>query len=264
MRWFLLFVISFFVAKAAIAKPNEYGVIIDPGHGGVDRGATKGDLYESDITLRVSKLLKERLNRHEGIRALLTRDSDEFVSLEKRSDLANQPGHLFLSIHVNSSEDTRAKGHEIYFQNQLPSDEESLFLASRENQGSSKKARDHSSLANPTKISAKNLHPDVHAIVEDLERNHRLKLSGLLAENIYAHWPSYTSSKRNVIRQAPFYVITNVNKPAVLIEIGFLTNHKENEKLKSDVYLDQIAQGISTAVITFKEVMDKSPGASLN
>jgi N-acetylmuramoyl-L-alanine amidase len=220
-------------------------VMIDPGHGGTDQGAVASENRESEITLKVSHYLQDLLKSDSRFNAGLTRDTDKFLTLEQRAEIANNAKvDLFLSIHVNSSKEEGARGKEIYFQNQLPPDEEALFLASRENQGA--------------KIRTDISKGDVAAIVEDLERNHRLRLSGKLSEELYRHWNGDRYRRRTTIRQAPFYVISNVNMPSALVEIGYLTNPQEAKKLSDDSYLRKIAQGLHQALISYKEFIDKS------
>jgi N-acetylmuramoyl-L-alanine amidase len=201
--------------------------------------------------LKVSQYLRQLLQRDSRFQASLTRETDKFLSLEQRADLANKSKvDLFLSIHVNSSQDTEVHGKEIYFQNQLPPDEEALYLASREN-GVTKKQSDYGK-------------GDVAAIVEDLERNNRLRLSGRLSEELYRNWAGDRWQRHSSIRQAPFYVISNVNMPSALVEIGYLTNPAEAAKLGDPAYLHKVADGIYQAIISYKEFVDKATRQRLN
>ena len=238
-------------------------VVLDPGHGGSDYGAVVGRIRESQITLNVAKHVADLLRKDERFRVQLTRESDNFVGLEERASQANRWGDIFVSIHVNSSSDARARGEEIYFQNQLPTNEESLFLANRENSDVSSP----SSVARSVSLALKNksnLNSDVRAIVEDLERNHNFMLSGRLAEFLFKNWSGEKIIRRHTIRQAPFFVVSNVDKPAALIEIGYLTNAKESAQITDQKYQKTVAQGIYGALVQFKEFMDKSIPKSLD
>jgi N-acetylmuramoyl-L-alanine amidase len=238
-------------------------VVLDPGHGGNDAGATNQNITESDITLKVAKFVAENLQEDSRFQVTLTRNSDTYLSLENRANLANKVGDLFISIHVNSSTDSRIRGKEIYFQNQLESDEESLFLSSRENQG----AKNSDPVVRSVSLSLKDkghLNPEVKSIVEDLERNHRFKKSGQLAEQLYYNWSGDMNNRRSSIRQAPFFVVSNIDKPAALIEIGYLTNKIEALKLTDPNYQRKIAKGIYKAIVSFKENLDKPTKSSLD
>mgnify|MGYP001577243627 CR=1 FL=1 len=130
-KWshFILLVAVFLWASLSFG----FLVVIDPGHGGNDGGAKSDDAKESAIALSVSKLLADALKNDGRFEVKMTRTRDEFVTLEDRAEFANHAkADLFISIHTNWSEDPKARGKEIYFQNQLPPDEESLYLASRE------------------------------------------------------------------------------------------------------------------------------------
>jgi N-acetylmuramoyl-L-alanine amidase len=245
-----------------IPTAHALHVILDPGHGGTDRGATRGTISESQITLTVSELVANELKKDGRFKVTLTRTNNTYVSLEERASIANTQGDLFLSIHVNSSSDPKARGHEIYFQNQLPPDQESLYLASRENSNSA-----DAQVARQVSLALKDrpqLNQDVRAIVEDLERNHRLQMSGRFTESLYEHWTGDQLHRRQTIRQAPFFVVSNIDKPAALIEIGYLTNDTESKKLTDTEYQKKVARGIYKAILNFKEVMDKPSPKSLN
>lgn len=257
------FILVIFVLCTLSLSANAMHVVLDPGHGGRDTGATQGRLTESAITLSIANLVARELKNNSQFTVSLTRTDDSYISLEKRAAIANTKGDLFLSIHANSSTDTRVNGKEIYFQNQLPADEEALFLSSRENQFSATE-RFVPRAVSLALVNKKNINSDVRAIVEDLERNHRLKLSGLFAEKIFYKWQGQAVQKSNAIRQAPFFVVSNIDKPAVLVEIGYLTNPKEAKQLTNHEYQVKIANGIYKAIVSFKESLDKPTNKSLN
>lgn len=258
LSWSLILI---FVSPVALAMH----IIIDPGHGGTDQGATYGKITESALTLQVAKMVADELKKDSRFSVSLTRETDVYLSLEQRVQMANAAGDVFLSLHVNSSNDPKARGKEIYFQNQLPADQESLFLANRENQNEKFKSLPKEAGVAATILSdKKEMNSDVRAIIEDLVRNHHFKLSGLLAESLFHNWNGEKFHRRRTIRQAPFIVISHINKPAVLIEIGYLTNPEEAKKLVTAEYQKKIAIGIYRAFLNFKEYMDKSAEKSLN
>lgn len=110
-------------------------IAIDPGHGGHDRGATHSKIKESDLVLTVASKVKKRLEKNPDIHVAMTRNEDRNVSLADRVKIAeNNKVDVFVSLHANAAADQRAKGVEFFFQNNLPPDEETLYLASLENQ----------------------------------------------------------------------------------------------------------------------------------
>jgi N-acetylmuramoyl-L-alanine amidase len=237
--------------------------MIDPGHGGKDTGAVRGPLKESDITLKVSLKLAALLKADARFKVGLTRSKDETLTLNRRTRISNDAkSDLFISIHLNSSSDPRAQGKEFYFQNQLPVDEDSMFLASRENadSDSTTAATQHESQTEERTHDRLTPQTDLRRIIEDLERNERIFSSNELAQLLYKSWidadKGHQSGSR-AIRQAPFYVVSNVMAPSVLIELGFLTHQQEGPKLNSSVYQNELAQSIYRGLIKYKENMDK-------
>lgn len=228
--------------------------MIDPGHGGVDTGAVYGPAKEAEITLKVAQYLKALLDASQSYQASLTRTQDAALSLQERVQFAEkEKADLFLSIHANASPDKRARGVEFYFQNQLPADEESLYLANLENQVV--KADNKSESENISKKT------DILAIVEDLKRQTKMRSSYALSARLLKSWNLSGKQNSNIIRQAPFYVISKTNIPSVLVELGFISNPKESQKLIQSQYQKEIAQKIFEGLQAYKEMMDnQEPG----
>ena len=221
-------------------------VLIDAGHGGTDRGAVHNHLNEADITLNVALKLKAKLQNDPRFKVSLTRDRDETVSLEDRSNKANHlKADVFLSIHVNSSPDTRARGVEFYFQNQLPPDEESMYLAAQENA---------QSIDNPEKAAEKN---ELTTILDDLKNNHRIWASSQLAKSLLSKWELTKKSRAHSIRQAPFHVISNVDMSSTLVELGFISQRSEALKLARADQQDEMADKLYRGLLEYKEIVDK-------
>lgn len=230
-------------------------VLIDPGHGGSDRGAVRGKLREAEIALKVSLLLAEHLRRDSRFRVSLTRTSDENVGLKERVRIAkDRQADLFLSIHLNSSRSRLAEGKEFYFQNQMPADEESMFLAAQENQESASLGEDDN------KGDTLSTASDLKRIIEDLRRNQRIHSSSELSQILHEQWTD-SHPERNVgsrsIRQAPFYVVVNVPAPSVLVELGFLTHPVEGPRLAKADYQQELARSLYEGLVKYKERIDK-------
>lgn len=233
---------------------SQIHVMIDPGHGGTDSGATQGSIREADIALKVSLFLKNLLDKDSRFLGSLTRNSNINLTLEERVSITEKAkADLFISIHANASKDKKNKGFELYFQNNLPADEDSLFLANTENELFTGNSNIQSE--DPSK------HNDILSIIEDLKRNHRMRSSYRLTRKIFNAWNPNESS---AIRQAPFYVISNTNIPSILIELGFITNPTEGEKLMHHEYQEKIARKIYKGLLDYKDLVDKSTSSSLN
>ncbi len=235
----------FFISFSTYALPLQ--VLIDPGHGGNDGGAVHGKAKESEIALKVGLELKALLAEDPNFFPTMTRQSDRYLTLQDRVAFAEKAkSDLLISIHANASTDRRARGVEIYFQNHLPPDEDTLFLASNENKFAQNKNETTTlESVEPTKRN------DVLSIIDDLKRQHRLVTSHKLSQKLLNEWED-SSSGSNAIRQAPFYVVSKANVPSVLVELGFLTNPKEADKLMSSAYQKEIARKIYKGLETFR------------
>lgn len=236
-------------------------IALDPGHGGVDTGAVHGQAKEADLVLKVSQRLKVLLDKDETLKVTVTRVQDKNISLPARVKIAEDAkADVFVSLHANAASDQRAKGVEFFFQNNLPPDEESLFLASQENQAmmNSKELRE---ISGGDELSKKG---DIAAIVEDLRRQNRLVSSLNLSQTLTHIWDQDDKASQATIKQAPFYVISKTSMPSVLIEIGFLTNPKEAKRLLTPEYQNDLAKKIYTALLSYKEKMDKPTAQTLD
>ncbi len=219
-------------------------VLIDPGHGGEDQGATHNNVKEKTVTLAVAKLLFEDLKMDSKFQPLLTRTADQFVALDDRTKKAEDShADVFISIHANSSPATSAKGTEIYFESQNPTDEESFFLANRENNVK----------AGPSEEPSKS---DLKNILTDLNHSNHMTMSSVLSQNLLEALQKNLQIKTRAIRQAPFRVL-GVTMPATLIELGFLSNSKEAQWLTSHATQKNIVTAIHKGLIVYKEKLDK-------
>jgi N-acetylmuramoyl-L-alanine amidase len=235
------------VLTNALAAPMT--VIVDPGHGGIDHGAVRDHHKEADITLNVAKKLFELLRKDRSFKPVLTRDSDRRLSLSDRARMSrDHKADIFISIHVNSSPDAKAHGAEFYFQNQLPPDEESMLLAHRENSEDGEGAR------LPYIFLEKNSFPgDVSAIVGDLLDGDRILRSSQLSKSLKLQWRGRRKGKTNSIRQAPFYVLSQMTVPSSLIELGFITNASDLAELNDEASRNRMAEDIYRGLKAYKE-----------
>jgi N-acetylmuramoyl-L-alanine amidase len=239
-----------FTVLICVAQASPLQVLIDPGHGGRDHGTTKNGVQESDITLSVSRQLADLLRKDKRFKVTLTRDQDQALSLSQRSNLAQiHHADLFLSIHVNSSPEPHAKGAEFYFQNQLAADEESMLLAHREedleNGNASKKTYDF--------VDKSHYPAEVSAIVADLLDGDRIWRSSQLTKALKQNWRGTRKNKvTNSVRQAPFFVLSNMLTPSALVELGFLTNSEDFRELTSTEAQKRMAQDLYRGLVQYR------------
>lgn len=227
-------------------------IMIDPGHGGSDKGAVRGSLVESEIALQVANYLADILRADPRFKVSMTRTGDQRISLRQRTELARKVGaDLFISIHLNSSPDPRAHGTEIYFQNQLPADEEALFLVSRESADEETNDTHSSKSSEPISVQT-----DLKRILEDLRRNERIRSSGELSKVLYETLTRKGQGPKlgsRAIRQAPFHVVSEIDIPSVLVELGFLSHPQEGPRLKQPDYQRELARLLAEGLVKYKE-----------
>lgn len=242
--------ILLFSSTLTLAHAEPVRVVLDAGHGGRDSGAMYENTKESSIALAVCRELEAALKESGEFEVYLTRKTDQFKSLPARAVEANKfRGDLFISIHVNASRDERARGAEFYFQNQLPAEEEAQFLAAKEN--GNIENLENFKLVDFSHYKFKTPNHDVVNILEDLSRQTRLKLSHKLAQSLILSWDHKGRSFHKSLRQAPFYLFSNLKMPAVLVEVGFLTNEKDAKELSSSDFHKQVARNILKGIKSF-------------
>lgn len=186
------------VIPAAPAIPGEVKIVLDAGHGGDQPGCVINGATEKDITLSIVLLLQEKLES-EGTAVVLTRSTDQDVSLPDRSSVANNAGaNYFISIHCNSyEEDSSVKGFECYYYQSAESES--------------------------------------------------------LAESITSSAEDHSISTRKV-KEENYAVLQETAIPAVLIEVGFLTNKEERGKLLSPEYQELLAEAIVSGILNYDDI----------
>ena len=231
------------VKSARVPSSRLWTVVIDPGHGGRDPGAkgvTGAD--EKDITLTIAQMVAARLADDPQIRVVLTRTDDSYVSLEQRTAIANAQGaDLFLSIHGNASENPQLAGVETYTLNNTD-DRATIRLAALENglalTGASPGER------------------DLAYILSDLVQTGKEDESVTLARAVQGSLVSYLRDRwRGVVnlgvKKGPFYVLVGAYMPCVLVEVAFLTNETEGQRIAARRYQQDVADGLALGVRRF-------------
>ncbi len=219
-------------------------IVLDPGHGGNDPGAMRSGMKEKDITLDVSHKLKSILEEEYGYEVLMTRIEDSYVPLEERTAFANsKSADLFVSVHVNSSRNKKAKGIETYYLN-FATTPEAMEVAARENA-----------------ISEKNM-GELQKLTTAIALNTKIEESRDFAELIQTHLvghlqKGYTPSNLGV-KQAPFYVLIGAQMPSILAEISFISNEGECNLLETSNYRHSIAQGLARGIKSYVETLAES------
>ena len=215
-------------------------IILDPGHGGHDPGAMYGRLREKDITLDVAQKLK-RILEEEGYIVLMTRNHDRYVPLEERTAFANgNSADLFVSVHVNSSRNRRARGIETYYLN-FASTLEAMEVAARENAITEMNMAELQKLTTAIALNSK--------IEESREFAH------LIQKNLISRLEKPYGIPNLGVKQAPFYVLIGAQMPSILAEISFLSNQQEFLLLEKTSYRQSVAEGLAGGIKRYVETL---------
>jgi N-acetylmuramoyl-L-alanine amidase len=219
-------------------------IVIDAGHGGHDPGAQANGITEAELTLDIAKRLQALLLERPGTEVVLTRATDEFISLQERTAIANREGaDLFLSIHANASPQPIARGVETYFLN-FSTTHEAEAVAARENETSAQ------TMGN------------LPELVKSITLNNKLAESKELADMVQKAMikrltPQNATIRDLGVKQAPFVVLIGAQMPSVLAEVSFLTNRSDAVLLKQSAYRQKIAQALFDAVVSYQASLKK-------
>ena len=218
-------------------KPGKIRrIVVDPGHGGHDPGAmSPTGTREKDIVLQIGLKLSQKIREELGIDVVMTRSTDVFIELQERTAIANKVGaDLFVSIHANASLNRAASGIETYYLN-LAKTEKAAQLAAKENGTTLEK------------VSV------LQAVLFDLMANYKLNDSAHLADEVQKALhkkaqTGYPTVKNLGVKQGPFYVLVGATMPSILVETAFVSNERDEVKLKDPGYQDLTAEGILTGI----------------
>ena len=243
---------NFIVAQENRTKIKT--IVIDPGHGGKDSGTMgtkRFKIYEKHVALAVSlKLGKYISDAFPEVEVIYTRDSDFFLELNERTEIANKANaDLFISIHCDGFTNPKPSGASVFVMG-MSKLKANMDVAMRENsaiylEDNYKKKYDGFDPKSPESY-----------IVFSLMQNTYLNQSLKIAEQVETQFSTRANRKSRGVKQAPFYVISRTNMPSILIECGFLTNPKEEEFLHSEIGQDYIASAIFRAFRSYKESVE--------
>ncbi|MEL7058517.1 MAG: N-acetylmuramoyl-L-alanine amidase [Acidobacteriota bacterium] len=212
-------------------------IVLDPGHGGSETGAVSpGGMVEAELTLQVARMLRTRLTQRLPVRVLLTREDDVDIPHAARVAFANQnKADLFISIHFNSYFDSSAHGAETYFLSREASDRLAAAAAERENAAAGER-----------------LDQGLDLILWDLAQSLHLADSQRFATLVQEELNGALGLRDRGVRQAPFLVLMGADMPAVLVELGFLSNPEEERQLRSAAHLSALTDALVRAITRFR------------
>jgi N-acetylmuramoyl-L-alanine amidase len=227
-------------ALAQASPPSIRTIVLDPGHGGEEIGARGvNGAMEKDITLDVSRRLKAAIEARLGIRVLLTREDDRLVPLDDRASIANNnKADLLISIHVNASPRRDARGAEVFYL--------SLDGLSAETR---RMAENPAGKTLPTLGGGTR---DIELILWETAQARHLAESAVLAGFIEEELGKSVELSQRAMQQASFRVLVGANMPAVLVEIGFVSNPEQEAQLVTDLYKNQVVQALYDAILRYR------------
>jgi N-acetylmuramoyl-L-alanine amidase len=215
-------------------------VVVDAGHGGEEEGAKgPGGVLEKTVTLAVARRLKAALEARLGVRVILTRDADQTVGLDERAAVANNnKADLFISLHANASVRPSAAGAEVFY----------LSLDEYGDQAE-RVARGESESVPVFGGGTRN----VEVILWEMAQARYIEQSAVLAQAVETALRERVPMSPRAIQQAPFRVLVGANMPAVLVELGFITNPDQERQLASEPFQTSLVQALVDSVVRFRD-----------
>lgn len=241
----------FVMKKASMIKKL---IVVDPGHGGHDTGALSEpyDIIEKNMALVFAKNLKKILEKSGRYEVILTRESDVFVPLRDRIAVPQAlQADAFISLHVNASRNPKACGVEVYTQSKEASDQEAQRLSKHENEAVSN-------------LNVVNQPDDVTlSILVDLAQRDMRSDARLLARDFIKGLGFIRKGCRHKIARGNFAVLASINVPALLVEVGYLSNHGDAKLLQDETYQNKITFALLEALDLYFKQKKKLDGRSL-
>ena len=241
-------------AHAPLENDRDIVIAVDAGHGGTDPGAIgRNGTQEKDVTLAIARALATRINAEPGMRATMIRNGDYFVVLRDRMVRARAAkADLFVSIHADSIRDRSITGASVYVLSERgASSEAARWLAEREN------AAD---LMGGVKLDDKDA--SLASVLLDLSQTASLSASMTAAERVLGELDRTVDVRKPRVQQAGLIVLKSPDIPSMLVETGYISNPKEEARLKSDRHQERLAETIFTGLRGYFEV-NPPPGTRL-
>jgi N-acetylmuramoyl-L-alanine amidase len=220
-------------------KGQQFVIVIDPGHGGVDPGAVSmKKIYEKNVVLSVSKYLQKELQKIPNTKVHLTRNKDVFLKLDDRVKFAQRRhADLFISLHADAHKVRKVRGGSVYVLSEKASDKEAARLAREANRGDQFAGLDISHESR-----------EVQNILIDLSQRETMNQSALLAQSILQELTGVTRVRKRKVLFAGFRVLKAPEIPSVLIELAYLSNPEEERQLRRSSHQRALARAVASGV----------------
>jgi N-acetylmuramoyl-L-alanine amidase len=232
-------------AHAPVDSDRDVVVAVDAGHGGQDPGATgPGGTHEKDVVLAISRILAERINSEPGMRAVLTRNRDEFLVLRDRMKRARiAKADMFISVHADSIGNRDVSGASVYVLSERgASNEAARWLAERENSAD---------LMGGVSLDDKD--NTLASVLLDLSQSANISASMTAAQRVLGALDSVGQVRKSQVQQAGFVVLKSPDIPSMLVETAYISNPSEEIRLRNPRHQAQLADAIFAGVRNYFE-----------
>lgn len=221
-------------------KPRLPLIVLDPGHGGNDPGAVgKGGLKEKDVALAIARQAKSILEDQKKAVVILTRKEDKYLPLETRAWIANsKDADLFVSIHANAHPDRKVRGVETYYLDNT-TDRAAMRVAALENKTSNKGPDDLSRILIDLRCNANALESNALANTMQIAVTEELSNRG------------YSGAKDLGAKGSLFYVLIGAHMPSILVEVAFITNPSDENRLRTPSFQKALAAGVARGIMDY-------------
>ena len=239
---------AFLMCVGSTVYAQNFKVVLDPGHGGKDFGAVRGNYVEKKIVLDVAEKVGNLLKKDKGINVIYTRKSDVFLELRERTEIANrEKADIFVSIHANAASNApSATGTETFIMG-TSKNASNLEIAKKENAVITLEDNYETSYSGYDPSKPESL------IGLTLIQEQFVTQSIELASKVQTRFTNDAERKNRGVKQAPFVVLYTAFMPSVLVELGFLSNSEEGEYLNSEEGRNELARAIANAIIDYKK-----------
>jgi N-acetylmuramoyl-L-alanine amidase len=225
--------------KQAPSKPlRDVVIVLDPGHGGKDPGATGPKRSsEKQVVLAIAVKLKQLIDRQPGMRAVLTRQGDYYVGLRERLNIARRHNaDIFVSIHADAFINKHSNGASVFALSPTGATSEAArWLAEKEN---------YSELGGVNLSGLDDQNGIIRSVLLDLSQTATINASVNMGNHVLRHIDKITTLHHSAVEQARFVVLKSPDIPSVLVETGFITNPQEEKNLTSPYYQTKLTQAI--------------------
>ena len=220
---------------------GKFIVVIDPGHGGKDPGAIgRNGTQEKDVVLEIARKLRTQINREKGMKAILTRDSDTFIPLRSRMDIAHQyKADLFISIHADANPRSSLSGSSVYILSKNGASSEAARLLAESENSYELKFGDRNLSDTQNRLAS---------VLLDLSQNAMLDRSLNGAKGVLAELRQIATPLRSQVESAQFVVLRSPDIPSMLVETAFISNPSEEKRLRTGAYQQKLANAMFKGV----------------